>query len=83
VEGVEVTSQGQRRQELARIEARQDGRGNPYFWIIYPPGSAIADEGTDVHAMSVRRISITPLKIDMTDEGYRERLQSVFAKAVA
>lgn len=83
VEGTEVTSQGQRRQDMARIEGRKDGRGNPYFWIVYPQESAASAEGTDVHAVGVRRISVTPLKIDMTDERYREQLEGAFARALA
>jgi 5'-nucleotidase len=81
VTGVEITSQGKRRQEFAQIEGRHDGRGNPYFWIIYGGGDVEADEGTDVHALGLRRISITPLKFDLTDEQYRERLAAAFAAA--
>src|SRR6516164_11835932 len=33
--GIAVTSQGKRDQELLRIEARRDGRGNPYYWIAF------------------------------------------------
>ncbi|WP_332690756.1 5'/3'-nucleotidase SurE, partial [Bosea sp. (in: a-proteobacteria)] len=35
VKGVAVTVQGRRDQELVRLEPRQDGRGNPYFWIAF------------------------------------------------
>lgn len=83
VDGIEITRQGKRRQDLARIEGRKDGRGNPYFWIVYPQESAAASEGTDVHAVGVRRISVTPLKIDMTDEHFRDKLESAFDRAIA
>ncbi len=35
VQGVAVTAQGKRDQELLRIEPRFDGRGNPYYWIAF------------------------------------------------
>ncbi len=35
VQGVAVTTQGQRDQDLLRIEPRFDGRGNPYYWIAF------------------------------------------------
>jgi 5'-nucleotidase len=83
VAGIEVTRQGKRRQEFARIDARVDGRANPYFWIVYGGASTETDEGTDVHAMTVRRISITPLQLDLTDGPYRERLADAFSRAFA
>ncbi len=38
VAGIAVTCQGKRDQELLRIEPRQDGRGNPYYWIAFARG---------------------------------------------
>ena len=38
VAGVAVTVQGKRDQELLRIDARNDGRGNPYYWIAFGRG---------------------------------------------
>ena len=35
VKGIAVTAQGRRRQERLHIDKRQDGRGNPYYWIAY------------------------------------------------
>ncbi len=35
VQGVSVTAQGKRDQELLRIEPRFDGRSNPYYWIAF------------------------------------------------
>jgi 5'-nucleotidase len=35
VVGIAVASQGKRDQDLLRIEARHDGRGNPYYWIAF------------------------------------------------
>ena len=33
VQGVSITMQGKRDQDLLRIDPRHDGRGNPYYWL--------------------------------------------------
>jgi 5'-nucleotidase len=81
VTGVAVTRQGQRNQELLEIEARTDGRGNAYFWIVFGRGDFEAEEGTDLKAVRTRRISVTPLKIDLTDEALFDGLRDVFASS--
>jgi 5'-nucleotidase len=68
VRGVAVTAQGQRTQELLRIDERVDGRGNPYFWVAFAKGKSIPANGTDLWAIADRRISVTPLRLDLTDE---------------
>ncbi len=35
VKGIAVTTQGRNRQDRLQIDARQDGRGNAYYWIAY------------------------------------------------
>jgi 5'-nucleotidase len=79
VQGVSVARQGQRNQELLRIEGRTDGRGNPYFWIMFGRADFEAGPGTDLAAIRDRRISVTPLKIDLTDESMFARLEAAFA----
>jgi 5'-nucleotidase len=75
VKGVAVTSQGKRPQELLRIEPRYDGRGNPYYWIAYERAPAhTARDGTDLSALADKRIAVTPLRLDMTDEPFMTRL---------
>ena len=79
VQGIAVTTQGKRDQEWLRIDARHDGRGNPYFWIAFarsprPP----SPNGTDLRALSDHRISVTPLRIDMTDQPFMTRLAELF-----
>jgi 5'-nucleotidase len=71
VAGIGVAQQGTRNQELLRIEARNDGRGNPYYWIAFGRGP-ITDpgHGTDLRALSENKISVTPLRLDMTDEPF-------------
>ncbi|MDR4308422.1 5'/3'-nucleotidase SurE [Chelatococcus sambhunathii] len=78
VKGVQITHQGQRDQELLKIERRVDGRGNPYFWIVFGQAEYKAVEGADLAAIRSGRISVTPLKIDLTDEVLVDRLKAAF-----
>jgi 5'-nucleotidase len=79
VKGIAVTNQGRNRQERLQIDARQDGRGNAYYWIAYvrmrglPPA-----DGSDVSALAGNRIAVTPLRLDMTDEPFMTRLAKLF-----
>lgn len=67
IHGVEVTRQSARRY-VNRLEKRSDPRGRDYYWLT---GSADPDEegepGTDTRAVAEGRISVTPLRLDMTD----------------
>jgi 5'-nucleotidase len=67
VTGTASTVQGQRNQELLRVDERADGRMKPYYWIAFARGKVIPAEGTDLHALAEKRISITPIKLDLTD----------------
>lgn len=79
VQGIAVATQGKRDQEWLRIDARKDGRGNPYYWIAFARGTRpAARSGTDLRALSDNCISVTPLRIDMTDEPFMTRLAQLF-----
>jgi 5'-nucleotidase len=79
VKGIAVTSQGKRDQEWLRIDARHDGRGNPYYWVAFARGPRPPSRnGTDLQALSDHWISVTPLRIDMTDEPFMTRLAELF-----
>jgi 5'-nucleotidase len=84
VQGVAVAMQGKRDQELLRIEERQDGRGNPYYWIGFSRKSGVGlRPGTDLLALTENRISVTPLRLDLTDEPFMTRLAELFDERVA
>jgi 5'-nucleotidase len=68
VAGTVATNQGLRDQAFLKIDDRMDGRGNPYFWIAFAKADFTPGHGTDLWALANRKISITPLKLDMTDE---------------
>ena len=78
VAGIAVVTQGKRDQELLRIDARHDGRGNPYFWIAFGRGGiAGAAAGSDLAALNDMRIAVTPLRLDLTDEPFLTKLAQV------
>lgn len=62
--GYEVTTLGERLFETG-VEKRLDPRGKPYYWIN---GPLIEDapDGTDVHAVRMGNISVTPITLDCT-----------------
>jgi 5'-nucleotidase len=79
VAGVAIATQGKRDQELLRIEARHDGRGNPYYWIAFSRGGlAGAHKGSDLAALNEKRIAVTPLRLDLTDEPFMTQLAELF-----
>ncbi|MXQ13285.1 5'/3'-nucleotidase SurE [Microvirga makkahensis] len=78
VQGTAVVNQGQRTQELLRLDARVDGRGNPYYWIAFERGPFEPGNGTDLWALARKRIAVTPLRIDMTDEPTLTRYAQAF-----
>jgi 5'-nucleotidase len=79
VAGVAVVTQGKRDQELLRIDARHDGRGNPYYWIAFGRGGiAGAAAGSDLAALNDKRIAVTPLRLDLTDQPFMTKLADVF-----
>lgn len=76
VKGVRVTRQGKRNQGFLRVDERRDGRGNPYFWIGFER-IAVVDmpaEGTDLAALAAHYISVTPLRLDRTDDVFSDAL---------
>jgi 5'-nucleotidase len=71
VEGIAICAQGKRDQELLRIEPRIDGRGNAYFWVAFERQTAAeARPGTDMRALAEKKIAVTPLRLDLTDEPF-------------
>lgn len=64
-EGIEVTRVGRRIYQDELIQ-RLDPRGLPYYWIGGPPPSGISVPGTDFNAVVNRRISVTPIHLDLT-----------------
>ena len=66
VRGVEVTRQGKRDQNMLLVDERVDTRGNRYFWLGFRRENSTPAEGTDLHAIYNRAISVTPLHMNLT-----------------
>ncbi len=80
VRGIAVASQGKRDQELLRIDARTDGRGNPYYWIAFARRDRPQPrDGTDLSALAGGKIAVTPLQLDLTDQPSMTKLAAAFA----
>jgi len=81
VQGIAVTAQGKRDQRLMRIDERKDGRGNAYYWIAFERRVFDTVPGSDLRALDEGRISVTPLRVEQTDEPFMTRLAQVFENA--
>lgn len=81
VTGMEVTVQGRRDQALLNIDKRNDPWGTPYFWFGFerPPSTLVP--ATDLNAIDQRRISVTPLCLDLTHDATCRQLRSAFGPA--
>ncbi|AWV17392.1 5'/3'-nucleotidase SurE [Methylobacterium sp. XJLW] len=80
VQGIAVAAQGFRNQALLSIDARVDGRGNPYFWLAFAKAQFEPGHGSDLKAIAEKRISVTPLRLDLTDEPTLTRFAQAFAE---
>ena len=78
VAGLDVTRQGARDTALMQGQEREGGRGNAYFWIGFARGKFTPVDGSDLEALRNRRISVTPLRLDLTDGKTRERYARTF-----
>ncbi len=65
--GTVITRQGKRDQDLLQVVDRMDTRGNPYYWLGFQRRRSRPPEGTDLWAVYSGRISVTPLKLDLTN----------------
>jgi 5'-nucleotidase len=75
IQGVEVTRQSSRRY-INRLEKRADPRGRDYYWLTGSVEQGESEPGTDARAVTEGRISVTPLRLDMTDDALTPVLRS-------
>lgn len=66
IKGYRSTRLGQRHRSEPVIEAR-DPRNNKLYWVGPPGKEQDAGEGTDFYAVANGYVSVTPLKIDLTN----------------
>jgi 5'-nucleotidase len=63
--GLEVTRLG-KRHKAEPVVKMQTPRGEPGYWIGPAGGAADAGPGTDFHAVEQGKVSVTPLRLDLT-----------------
>lgn len=66
IKGVKLTRQGEKRY-ISRLEKRTDPRNRTYYWLTGAPASQQDVEGTDSWALAQGYISVTPIRLNMTD----------------
>jgi 5'-nucleotidase len=79
VSGVRVTSQGMRPPGAFRPMRRVDERHVPYYWIkiMFPDGGHA--EGNDLQAALDNAVSVTPMRLDMTDAAMLDSMRERFS----
>jgi 5'-nucleotidase len=78
VAAVEVTRQGKRDQNNLLVDERMDTRGRPYFWLGFSRDRGNPPAGTDLAAVYNKRISVTPLHMNLTQVDAMETLRQLF-----
>jgi 5'-nucleotidase len=76
VAGTTVTNQGKLVHGLW-IEERADGRNFPYYWLRFGREPGELKQGTDMAVLRDNQISVTPLKLDLTDYSVQDSLRKV------
>lgn len=76
---VAVTVQGKRNPDALYIDSRHDGRGNPYYWLAFQRAEMESIDGTDLHAIAQGNISVTPLRLDLSNHEFMGRLSDSLA----
>jgi 5'-nucleotidase len=66
LQGIEVTRLGKRHKAEPVIRMTTP-RGDTAYWIGPAGGAADCGPGTDFHAVANRRVSLTPLRMDLTN----------------
>ncbi len=73
IKGIKVTRQGKRTYKDVIVE-NTDPRGQKYYWIAGTPVILCKDEDTDIYAVENSYVSITPIKMDLTDYDFMNEL---------
>ena len=76
--GVEVTRLG-KRHKAEPVVKLQTPRGETAYWIGPAGGAADAGPGTDFHAVEGGRVSVTPLRMDLTHSAQLTRAKEWIA----
>ena len=75
-----MTRQGKRDQNLLIIDERVDARGRHYYWLGFKRERGNPPAGTDLRAAFDKRISVTPLHMNLTQLEAMEALRMALEK---
>ena len=77
VSGTEPTLQGQRDTSDLVIDERADVRGIAYYWLGFRKTHDVPESDTDFAVIGRGGISVTPLRVNLSDRVTVERLRGV------
>jgi 5'-nucleotidase len=77
--GVEVTRLGKRHKAEPVIKLKTP-RGETAYWIGPAGGAQDSGPGTDFHAVENRRVSVTPLRLDLTHQAQLDSVRQWLSK---
>ncbi|HET7086223.1 MAG TPA: 5'/3'-nucleotidase SurE [Rhizomicrobium sp.] len=80
VKGVKVVPQGKYDLQSTEIEERIDARQRAYYWIGLRRRKATPPADSDLGAVHDNHIAVTPLHLNLTEQGVLERLRSAIRK---
>ena len=75
IKGIMITRQGKRLYDEPVVE-KTDPRGKKYYWIGGDALGFIHIENSDIVAVNEGYVSVTPIKLDLTDFNFIEKLKS-------
>ena len=75
LEGMEVTRLG-RRHKAEPVVKSTNPRGETVYWVGAAGGAQDASDGTDFYAVANRKVSVTPLQIDLTQYNSLEHVRN-------
>jgi 5'-nucleotidase len=81
LEGTEVTRLGRRHKAEAVVKSTNP-RGETVYWVGAAGGEQDAGAGTDFHAVAHRKVSVTPLQIDLTQYTSLDQVRSWLVEPV-
>jgi 5'-nucleotidase len=78
VKGVKVVPQGKYDLQSTEIEERTDARQRAYYWIGLRRRKAVPPSDSDLGAVYDNCIAVTPLHLNLTEQGVLENMRAVF-----
>ena len=82
IRDVKVCPQGRRKIDGEKLHRRKDPRGHDYFWIGGPGSVPFEHEpNADYHMLQAGYITITPIKLDLTNHDLMAALHSTMESA--